>query len=182
MVFMVSFSGPAKVGKSTTTKRVKEEIQKINPSIKVCEYAFASPLYEICSIITGVEVETLKSQSYKEVVWNEETSPIPSLIGWTPRKFLQIVGTECFRQNISQNFWVECARKRVENYDIALIGDARFENEFLGCNYNIELSREGITYACDHPSAMPPPKHLIHSRIILTPDVNYKDIAIDILG
>lgn len=161
MTFIIGLAGPANVGKSTTANLALSSFKKKYPHLNVGTYAFATPIYEMVSSITGWPIEKLKDRKYKDVLWTSETAPLPCLAGFSPRTFLQRVGTECFRNNIHSDFWIDLARNKVKQYDIAIMEDARFENEFKGCDLVIELDREGVAYAADHASAMPPnPKYV----------------------
>lgn len=182
MVFIVGLAGPGKVGKSTTAKRLVASFNTLYPNLKVSNYAFAAPIYEISSLLTGLPIEKLKDESLKELTWNKKTAPMPCLEGWTPRKFLQIIGTECFRNNVDKNFWIETALQKIKSFDIAFIEDARFTNEFERCNTVIELERDGVEYAMNHPSAMPPPRHFIQKKIKLFADMDYSSIVHEIHG
>jgi cytidylate kinase len=177
MTFIVGLAGPANVGKSTTARRLKETCNALYPELKVCTFAFASKLYETMELLTGIPKETLKSQEYKEVVWTLETSPMPCLVGWTPRKFAQIIGTEGIRNNVDKNFWVECAIKSVKQFDIAISEDSRFDTEYAASNINFELCRSNISYACNHASAMPPHQKFIYEKINLHEGMEYMDIV-----
>jgi len=180
MSFLIGLAGPAKVGKTTTAKSLVKSIKNKYSNLKVEYIAFADMLYGTCSYLSRIPVETLADQSYKEVKWTDETAPLPCLSGWTPRKFLQIVGTECFRNNIDNEFWIQCAIKSSKENDITILSDARFENEFKICDYVIELSREGINYEGNHASALPPPKDLIDMEIHLFPEIVF-DMQIEVI-
>lgn len=173
MTFIIGLAGPGKVGKSTTAKSAVASFAKLFPDIRVIRYAFATPIYEMAASITGWEIDKLKDLKYKELAWTVETAPLPCLIGWSPRSFLQRIGTECFRQNISDRFWIDLSLKKVSEYDIAIIEDARFENEYKVCDIVVELEREGVEYARNHASAMPPdPKYVAKKVKIDSADFN----------
>lgn len=180
MGFKIGLAGPGKVGKSTTARKLVEAFTKLYPTVSITRYAFAQPLYEVASLLSDIPVETLKNEEYKETPWNDETKPIDPLIGWTPRKFLQVIGTECFRNNVSQNFWIDITLKKIKSFDFAIIEDARFVNEFQVCDVVLELERDGVIYAKNHASAMPPPEEYIWRKIPLTRNMSYEDIASDI--
>lgn len=177
MSFLIGLVGPAKVGKTTTARALVQGLKDSDPGLVVGHAAFADQLYGVCSFMTGIPVETLSDQAYKEVEWTEETAPLPCLVGWTPRKMLQKVGTEGIRSVIHPDFWAQCGAKAASNMDITIMADARFENEYKLCDFVIELSREGVEYACNHPSAMPPPTELIDFHIDLYPDIIFDTVV-----
>ncbi len=177
MTFVVGLAGPGQVGKSTTAKNIVMTFNIIHPHLKVNRYAFAQPIYEIAESLTGIPIDTLKNEVYKEMSWSVDSAPIHSLAGWSPRKFLQIIGTECFRNNIDPNFWVETTLKKISHLDIAIIEDARFSNEFEKCDIVVELQREGIDYAMNHLSAMPPEEKYINYRLQLSHGMSYEPIT-----
>lgn len=177
MVYIVGLAGPGKVGKSTTAKRLVNAFRERHDQLRVTNYAFAQPLYEVASLLTELPVDTLRNESYKETPWTDKTAPIPGLIDWTPRKFLQVVGTECFRNQVCSSFWVQMTLKKISSFDIAFIEDARFPNEYELCNIVIELEREGVVYAKNHPSAMPPEEKYVWKKIRLTKDMSYNELA-----
>lgn len=89
--------------------------------------AFGEPLKEICQTLFGFNHEQLYGnlKEIKDKYW-----------GVTPRKVMQFVGTELFRNKmselipgISQNFWLECMRSQIGKYDRLVISDVRFQNE-----------------------------------------------------
>lgn len=182
MTYIVGFCGPAQVGKTTTAKALVKMVNERNDiNIKVDHYAFALPLYEACSKLVNIPVEILESAPYKDTPWNEENSPLPFLVGWSPRKFLQVIGTDLIRTQIHNDFWLESAIRNVKDLDIAFMADARFPNEFERCDYLIELSRDGIQYACNHPSAMPPDEKFVAEKVDLFHEIDLKPLLERIL-
>jgi len=203
MTYIIGLAGPGHVGKSTTAKKILEAFNtftisnkrtlftKIFPDVplplnpifdlKIGSFAFAMPIYELVSSITGFEISQLKDETFKETPWTSENSPMPCLIDWTPRKLLQIIGTECFRNNVNKDFWIELSLSKIKNYDIAICEDSRFSNEYKKCDIVIELERDGIDYLMNHASAMPPDKKYVWKKIKLHNDIDYKQILEDIL-
>jgi len=177
VVKVVGLAGPAGVGKSTTTIAFVEIFKKLYPALKTKNIAFADPMYNLISHFTQIPISTLKSQNYKNIKWNQKTAPMPCLNGWSPRRFLQVIGTDCFRNEIHNDFWVQLSIKQAEDNDIIFVEDARFDNEYEMCNIVIELKRDGIQYACDHPSAMPPDKKYIDFVIELHENVDLNSYA-----
>lgn len=95
--------------------------------------SFADTLKDIVSILFGwdrdmVEGSTHQSREWREIpdkFWSEKLS-----VEWTPRKALQYLGTELFRNHLNQNIWVDSLEKKIENTDKSVvITDVRFENE-----------------------------------------------------
>lgn len=182
MSYIIALAGPGCVGKSTTAKKIVEALKtKSTDPYFAINYAFANPIYEIVSYITGWPIDMLKNQNLKEKLWDDTDCPLPCLNGWTPRKLLQIIGTECFRNNVSYDFWIQLAIKKTEKYQYVVMEDARFENEFIASDYVIELSRDGVEYACNHASAMPPNPIYIDKKIHLYPDIQFDEIVEEII-
>lgn len=176
-MFIVGFAGPGKVGKSTTVGKIYDLLQSEYLKYTSIRYAFAQPIYEISSTLLGVSIADLKNEKTKEIPWTKENAPLPCLVGWSPRQFLQVVGTQCFRENVGSNVWIEAALNKVKFYDIVLIEDARFSNEYEICDIVIELERDGVEYAKNHQSAMPPDKKYVWKTIKLHPKIDYKEIC-----
>jgi len=108
--------------------------------------AFADPLKDSCKIIFGLTNEQVHGNKKEEIdpYWNI-----------TPRKILQFVGTELYREkigellpNVGKNIWVNVIdRKLQENLENKyVITDIRFQNELdLVKKYNgkiIKINRE----------------------------------------
>lgn len=175
MTFFIGLAGPGCVGKSTTMRAIHELLPSIamqlphGLQLSMCgmlleQRSFAQPLYEMIAVMTGLTIEQLKAT--KEIDWTAETAPVPSLIGWSPRKLLKHYG-EFTRATVSQEFWVQ--RATVESRAIFVVfDDARHDPEFQVCKAIIELERDGIVYAKDHPSSMPPDPEWIDLKVNLT--------------
>jgi len=179
MTILIGLAGPACVGKSTTAKKLVSILRQHD--LMACNYAFAEPIYDLGQSITEIPKDILRDQSFKEKQWTEDNAPLPCLTGWSPRKLLQKIGTECFRDQINYNFWVELAIKKVANYDIAIFEDARFENEYKNCDLVIELERDGVKYAMNHPSAMPPDPIYIWKKIKINSSYDFNLLCYNIL-
>ena len=176
MTCIITLAGPAKVGKTTTAKAIVKILQS-QYNLKITHYAFAEPLYDVCSLLTGIPKDILSDTVYKETVWTEETAPVKSLIGWTPRQFLQKVGTEGIRENVNYNFWVETAIRNVKDFNIVIFADGRFENEFEASNLVIEIQRYPIKYACNHASSMPPDPKNVDITLDLNKVVDFNEVS-----
>ena len=89
------------------------------------QMAFADPLYQCISTITGLPVARLKDRAVKEAV-------IPWL-GKSPRQMLQSMGTEWGRGMIHDEIWIRIAMERAGQHSSVGRGvvftDVRFDNE-----------------------------------------------------
>lgn len=85
------------------------------------QVAFADPIYEAVSAITGVSVEDLHDRGRKE-----------NALGWiscSPRRLLQSLGTEWGRDMIHPEIWIMSTLRRIEGVSSVVITDVRFNNE-----------------------------------------------------
>lgn len=83
--------------------------------------AFADPIYDAVSAITGLTVDELRDRSRKE-----------NTLGWiscSPRRLLQSLGTEWGRDMIHPEIWIMSTMRRIEGAPDAVITDVRFNNE-----------------------------------------------------
>ncbi len=120
-------------------------------------YSFADPLKDFCAGAFGWDRKKLDLLTYKE----EQDPNLPD--GWTRRRVLQHVGTDCFRA-IDPEYWINKFRKKMqdENYNAAkrdyVIPDVRFANEceaiWEAGGYIVRLERPGFegTTANSHAS------------------------------
>lgn len=118
------------------------------------QIAFAGPLKEICGKLFGFTNEQLHGD-LKE-------TPDPTWFDLTPRQVLQFVGTNMFRDHMSElhdnfgnDFWLLCARNTMEKIfkedETAkfVISDVRFPNE-------VEMIKQmgGIVLRVSRPSLL----------------------------
>jgi dephospho-CoA kinase len=86
------------------------------------KYSFAIPIKDIAVNIFGFTTEQVNDHLLKEI--KDDFWDI------TPRKFLQIVGTDMFREIFRQDVWVKMAERNITNTQKnIIIPDIRFENE-----------------------------------------------------
>ncbi len=112
---LIGLCGPAGAGKNTVAEFLTDCRQ----------IAFADPLYECVSTITGIPVSRLQDREVKEAV-------LPWL-GKSPRQMLQSLGTEWGRDTIHSEIWIRIAMERAKAELAAgrgvVITDVRFDNE-----------------------------------------------------
>lgn len=118
-MILIGLCGAAGSGKDTVASHLESR-----HGFKVL--AFAGPLYEAVSAITGMNVGDLRDRQKKE-------KPI-EWIGKSPRELLQLMGTEFGRNMIHEDIWVTIAMRamreaRRRGLPGAVVTDVRFDNE-----------------------------------------------------
>jgi hypothetical protein len=112
---LIGLCGPAGAGKNTVAE-ILTDFRQI---------AFADPLYQCISTITGLPVGRLQDRAVKEAL-------IPWL-GKSPRQMLQTLGTEWGRGSVHEEIWIRIALERAKPELAAgrgvVITDVRFDNE-----------------------------------------------------
>ena len=124
---IIAFTGKAGAGKNTASLAVRDLIYLNTDQTETKEFAFADTLKEITKLL-GFTHDQLYDPVQKQV--HDE------FWGMTPRKALQIIGTDAMRENFHQDVWVKSLERKVKDYvdddevnGIALITDCRFPNE-----------------------------------------------------
>lgn len=112
---IIGLCGAAGSGKNT----VGELICGLTDATQI---AFADPIYDAVSAITGLSREQLADRTLKEepLAW----------LGRSPRELLQTLGTEWGRDSVHKEIWVRRAMRRAEEAGgLVVITDVRFDNE-----------------------------------------------------
>lgn len=145
---LIGITGPAKSGKDTAVNAFMNYLGTTSAS----SLAFADPIREIGTIF-GFTNEQLTNQFMKETMdtfWNI-----------TPRKFMQLVGTELFRNNIDKDCWIKLASLRINKLikhnpltKVIFITDVRFENEvnFIKSHDGKNGNPLGVIFKINRPS------------------------------
>ena len=131
---------------------------------------FAGKLKDIASHLTGIDRDRFESQDVKKEVLGREwwTTCDEGLQPMTVRDLLQKLGTECMRNGLHTNTWVNALfadYKPVTHsdrdpggfiYPDWVITDTRFENEAQAIKEKggiiIRVDRPGVTPINNHPS------------------------------
>ena len=117
---VLGFIGKAKSGKDTAANDFQEFMDGIVP---IYRKPFAGPIREIGKLF-GYTMEQMTDQSIKETYCN----PIFPLV--TPRKFMQLVGSEMFRNNLDKDCWVKLVKNFIEGeYEKASHLVTKFEDD-----------------------------------------------------
>lgn len=120
-------------GKDTVAAHLMQHRIPIYPT------SFAKPLKEACEILFGLNERQLHGSLKDEMdpYW-----------GMTPRKILQRVGTECFRNSFGDDIWIKILKRNIFNSSCdCVITDVRFKNEAEAIK-----SWGGILWRIDRPN------------------------------
>lgn len=120
---LIGFMGAAGSGKSTAAAHLVKEHGFV-------ELTMAGPLKDLCARFFGWDRSRLDELEYKE----EQDPNLPK--GWTRRRVLQFVGTECMRF-IDPDIWVKKVLRQMDEVwkddesakTPIVISDIRFPNE-----------------------------------------------------
>ena len=117
---LIGLCGAAGAGKNSVAELLTD-----SDGCTFMQMAFADPLYQCVSTITGLPVAKLKDRVVKEAV-------LPWL-GKSPRQMLQSLGTEWGRGMVHDEIWIriamEQASQRLTVGRSVVITDVRFDNE-----------------------------------------------------
>jgi len=111
---IIGICGAAGAGKDTIATHLEARY-------RFGKIAFADPLYAMVSAMTGIGVESLRDRKFKEAV-------LP-VIGQSPRRLLQTLGTEWGRGLVADDIWIRIAIQKASSMERAVISDVRFDNE-----------------------------------------------------
>lgn len=114
---LIGITGLAHVGKDTFAKYLKKYYNQIEIE------SFATPIKQIMINYFGFTKEQVYNQELKEVedaFWNI-----------TPRRLMQMIGTEMFRECFRYDVWVKVFEKKFINNSntFFVLADIRFDNE-----------------------------------------------------
>lgn len=117
MIRLIGLTGKAGSGKDTFAGM-------LNKHVKFEPYSFAGPLKDACCGLFGWTRHQIDhDRDFKEAVdprW-----------GFSPRRAMQLMGTEYGRQMLRDDIWIHMAKIRLNETGKAglLVTDVRFENE-----------------------------------------------------
>lgn len=148
---LIGLKGLAGSGKDTVANYLIE-------NHKFTKIAFADPLKNILSIITGWPLEMIQGDSPESRKFRETV--VHPDFGMTCRKMLQMIGTELFRNQFNKDIWLKIAKRTIINCpgNKVVISDVRFPNEaemiqeLGGYIFNIERPNEELLEVPSHSS------------------------------
>ncbi|OGV45169.1 MAG: hypothetical protein A2017_06415 [Lentisphaerae bacterium GWF2_44_16] len=162
----IGITGKAGSGKDTLGRMIATKLTEFQKSITIM--AFGNPIKDI-AVAMGFKEEQIKDPVLK--------NDIDENWGISPRKFMQICGTELFRNNFRADCLVKAAEIRIKEYslhrDVIIFTDVRYKNEaeFIieRGGIIIEIERPYTDKAADwrkHPSESGIAEKYIHIKII----------------
>src|ERR1035437_3628076 len=117
---LIGIHAPLNGGKDTAANY----IQAKQPE-RYGRYAFAQPIKQACMMMFGFSKDQVEDRALKETIdafWN-----------FTPRKAMQLLGTEYGRDMLRKDVWIKRAEhEHIKNTSLkrgTIITDVRFENE-----------------------------------------------------
>lgn len=130
---IIGISGYAGSGKDTVGEMLQQLLQKeadTSMGMRTCDIKkFADPLREVVSTLLGISIDYTYTDMFK-------TSPIelPYYKSGTDqimtgREFLQLIGTDLLRNQLSENVWVNALLAKYRPKNTWIITDVRFPNE-----------------------------------------------------
>jgi len=122
----IGIAGKAGSGKTTAALFIGKVLGE-----GVANLAFADPLKKACSILTDIPESVFHPADSRGREYREKTN---EFWGFSPREFLQKVGTDCMRDTVCKDFWVKRAHITVESldpemYHTVIFSDVRFQEE-----------------------------------------------------
>lgn len=148
MARFITLAGRKQVGKDTAAEYFKKTLESRSQRVHVTH--FADALKEACSVIFGIPLEDMETETGKrrltDVRWPKDVRGHYEGMGgphehgvWIPdassefmtvREVLQFVGTDLFRNQMDPDIWVQSVyRKKYRDDDIVIVADCRFPNE-----------------------------------------------------
>ncbi len=136
--------GPPLSGKSTFAKHLPG-----NPKV----LSFAEPIYRMLGEVVGhTKINYLRDTNHKEAGLSE-------LGGVSLRYALQTLGTDWGRNMIWPDIWVDRLFREAEAFDVVVIDDLRFPNE-----YREAKERGGVFVSMKYEASAPQGEHLHESE------------------
>ncbi len=124
---IIGLCGCKRSGKDTVARFLTDTCNR-----KVRLFAFADALRDVVKITFGFDDCDFQDDVSKET----KISPMFPGSQFTPRRALQFVGTDLFRNQVDHDIWVKIAERRImelaqqeDEETVVIVTDVRFENE-----------------------------------------------------
>ena len=149
---LYGIGGKKRSGKNMLAREITLEATRSGKTVEM--FAFADPIKNCLAEIFKYEMHPMY---FTEDRYKDHQVRVSGAKSMSVREILQIVGTECFRDNIDPSFWIRRAFERYKQSqaDIVIITDVRFENEVDMINTHgtsILVERTGHTSDDSHRS------------------------------
>jgi hypothetical protein len=151
---IIAISAKKQHGKDTVASIIQEYT---NNKFKIVK--FADKLKDFVCDLINCSRENLENEEFKNKELGEEWDYIDNNSfkqKMTPRRLLQIIGTEAMRNNVHKNVWINATMSSYCERCNWIITDLRFENEFTSLKkydaVTIRVNRPSILENDDHPS------------------------------
>lgn len=148
---LIGLAGTKRSGKDTVARYLRERHGFAHES-------FAGPIRRFAADVLGLTADELESCKEEPVGW---------LDGMTPRKLMQLVGTEGGRDLIHPQLWIRSAMRRASMHTHGagvVLSDVRFPNEAEAIRYSggkvVRLVGRGVI-GDSHVSEEPLPVRLV---------------------
>lgn len=139
---IIGISGKKRSGKDSFFNIVNDIHPGMYKNVK-----YADKLKEICSTLTGLPLNYFYDGNLYDTkldLWDMDV-----------RKFMQILGTEVFRDSFDPDVWVKALESNLHSDDNYIITDVRFINEANWVKENgilIRINRPGLNNSDSHRS------------------------------
>lgn len=125
---ILGLAGYSKSGKDTVAQMIQELQPDKNWQIK----KFSGKLKQMASLITKVPAEKFEEQEFKQNaavrIYTGKIEDV-TIIGYQAREFLQFLGTECVRDLLGEDVWVNALMNDYDDSQNWIVTDVRFPNE-----------------------------------------------------
>lgn len=126
---IVAIHGPLNAGKDTIATII-DDLQLRFGGAPFAHYKFARPLKDAARVMFGFTHTQLEDRVLKEAV--------DPFWGFSPRKAIQLLGTEYGRNMLREDIWIKRAEQEIiKNTEVGfrtIISDLRFQNEADWCD------------------------------------------------
>ena len=170
---LIGLAGPKRSGKTLAAEYLAEVYGFHHDS-------FAAPLRRFACDVLGLTLAELEAIKESPVEWLDDSSDGRPPV--TPRRFLQLVGTEFGRNLIHPHLWVRSCLRRVEGHANVVISDCRFGNEARAIRERggivVRLNGRGVL-ADKHISEVPLNASLVDFEVDNSGDIGWLHDQLD---
>jgi len=158
---LIGITGKAGVGKDTFANY-------LNACVNFERYSFAGPLKDACCLLFG----WTRQQIDHDRVFKEAIDP---RWGFSPRRAMQLMGTEYGREMLRDDIWVHMAQVRLNETAAPglMITDVRFQNEADWIRLN-----KGVLIHVTRPESTEVPTHASEAGV----DLKDGDLIVNNVG